>query len=446
MTKQLEYLSGFWSPLSSEALPGAVPREQNLPRRVPYGLTPELISGTAFTVPRADNQRTWLYRVRASVSHAELSPVDSGRFGLDYLTAPAEPNLVGWRPRPMPTEPIDFVSSLETLAGAGDPRSEAGLALHTYAATADMVDTAIYDADGDLMFLPDSGDIEITTELGTLVVTPGEIAIVQRGIVFSVRIPGDSARGLVAEIYSRHFRLPERGVIGSNGLADERHFAAPIASYEDREVSGGYRILVKSGGSLFETRRATSPFDVVGWHGNLYPVKYDLHRFNAMGTVTWDHPDPSIYTVLSAPLDRPGENLADLVVFPMQRWDVAEHSFRPPFYHRNAATEINALLSGRSTPNTVFTSGGIYVTPPFTAHGIAPETVDRHLRMSDAQADKPQRVDSAHIWIQFETALALRYPQWAMKLPHRQPDFREFASGARSYFDPNKRDVDLTSA
>jgi homogentisate 1,2-dioxygenase len=445
MTDTIEYQSGFWSPLTSEALPGAVPGAQNTPRKVPYGLTPELISGTAFTVPRHDNGRTWLYRVRPSVIHHELEPIDGGRFSLDYLSSEPDPNLMAWRPRPMPgSAPIDFIQSLETLAGAGDPRSEPGLAIHTYAANADMVDAALYNADGDFMLLPDAGTVVITTELGVLRVAPGEIAIVPRGIVFRVSVPDTGARGLLAEIYGRHFRLPERGVIGSNGLADERHFRAPVAAYEDRTVTSGFRLLVKSGGRLYATTRETSPFDVVGWHGNFYPVKYDLRTFNAMGTVTWDHPDPSIYSVLSAPLDRPGENLADLVVFPPRRWDVAEHTFRPPFYHRNAATEINSLVSGSSDPNLVFTSGGIFITPPFSAHGVSPDSVERNLRLSDKIADRPEKVRSSNIWLQFETVLAVRYPRWAMELPHREAQFRNFASAARSYFDPTRRDVDLT--
>ena len=436
------YLSGFGAAMHSETLAGAVPETQNSPRRPAPGLHAEQINGTAFTVPRPDNRRTWMYRIRPSVTHDELAA--TGRtLGIDYLGQPPNPNLLGWRPRPLGADDnvaASFIDSLACVCGAGDPSDERGLAFYTYAATRDMIDTGFYDADGDLMILPDTGALHIRTELGDLRVVPGELAVIGRGMVFSVAVPDGPARGFVTEIYGRHFELPQRGVIGANGLADERHFCSPIARFEDREVPDGFAITAKLGGHLWRARRTHSPYDVVGWHGNYAPYKYDLAHYNGMGTVTWDHPDPSIFTVLSAPLDVPGENLADLVVFPNPRWDVAAHTMRPPFYHRNAATELNFIVKGTSHADHVFTRGGHFITPVFTAHGVSPDSIDRSLRATDADADEPARIGGGELWAQFETTLPLRITPAAMALPTRDTAFRSFASDARVYFDPSNRD------
>ena len=445
MSESLSYLSGFAAAHSSEVLEGAVPRRQNSPRRVAYGLHAEQLNGASFTVPRAQNHRTWLYRIRPSVVHGEFLPVEHGEFGLGYRETQPDPNLLGFRPRPLPGQGtgIDFVSSLSTIAGAGDPSAGAGLAVHGYACNVDMDDAAIYNADGDWMLIPDTGTLRITTELGVLRVSPGQIAVVQRGMVMSVALEGGPVRGLVLEVYGRHFELPERGVIGANGLADSRHFESPVAAYEDREVPGGFRLLAKMGGRLFEAKRSHSPFDVVGWHGDYLPYRYDLSKFNAMGTVTWDHPDPSIFTVLTAPLDHPGENLADLVVFPTTRWDVAEDTLRPPFYHRNRATEFNTIITGPTSEDRVFSRGGYFYTPPFSAHGVASEAVDHYLRMSDEEANQPRRVHGSSMWIQVESTLPLSFSPAALASTTRDPKFREFASGARSYFEPTRRVVEF---
>jgi len=439
LTDQLSYLSGFGVALTSEALEGAVPRRQNSPRRGPYGLHAEQVNGTAFTVPRQRNQRTWLYRIRPSVSHGEFAPLDGASLAPSYRESHVDPNLLGFRPRPLPSPGtgVDFVAGLETIAGAAS--ADGGLAVHTFACEADMVNAAIYNGDGDWMLIPDTGTLRITTELGVLRVSPGQLVVLPRGLLMSVALESGPARGLVFEIQGRHFELPERGPIGANGLADARHFQSPVASYEDREVPDGYRILTKTGGRLFQARRSYSPFDVVGWHGNYVPYRYDLSNFNGVGSVTWDHPDPSIFTVLSAPLVRPGENLADLVFFPTPRWDVAMDTFRPPYYHRNAAGELNAIITGPTSPERVFTRGGYFYTPPFTAHGVSAEVVERELGRSDDEANQPRYLASASYWIQLESVLPLAFSPAALASPTRDPAFREFASGARSYFDPERR-------
>ena len=439
------YLEGFGNTAESEALPGALPAHQNSPRKVPYGLYAEQINGTSFTVPRAHNQRAWLYRIMPSVAHSAFEPLDHAGVNLDYLGEPPTPDLVGWRPVPIPqsgegSARVDFVDGLRTVAGNGDPTDERGLAVHVYAANAAMEDRAMYDGDGDLMFLPDTGGIELKTEFGLLHVHPGEVAVVPRGIKFAVApLDGDAPgiRGLVLEIYARHFELPDRGPIGANGLADERHFRTPVAAYEDRQVEG-YEIVAKFGGKLWRATQGHSAFDVVAWHGNYAPYKWSFDEFNAIGTISFDHPDPSIFTVLSAKLDEPGENTADLVIFP-DRWDVAQHTLRPPYYHRNAATEFNAIVTGPSNDKLVFTRGGHFMTPPFTAHGIKVEGYERAINMDDETADQPRYLKGSMRWIQFESTLPLRVSPWARDAAHRDPEFRSFADRAKRHFDPNER-------
>ena len=436
------YTAGLHNTHESEAIPGALPRGQNSPREVPFGLYAEQLNGTSFTVPRVHNRRAWLYRIQPSVAHGPFVPYAQPGFDLAYLGRAPTPELVGWRPLAIPERDaagggeVDFVDGLRTIAGAGDPSDERGLAIHAYAGNAPMRDRALYDADGELMLLPDTGALRVVTELGVLHVAPGELAVIPRGIKFAVEpLAADGRmRGLVLEVYARAFELPDRGPIGANGLADARHFLTPVAAYEQREVEG-FEILAKLGGRLWSATQAHSAFDVVAWHGNYAPYKWSFEHFNAIGSVSFDHPDPSIFTVLSAKLDHAGENTADLVVFP-DRWEVAQHTFRPPYYHRNAATEFNAIVTGPSRDDEVFTRGGAFMTPPFTAHGVRTETYERAIALDDATADAPQHMRSASRWIQFETTLPLRLSPWAEDGPHRDPRFREFASRTRPLFTP----------
>lgn len=427
----LPYLAGFARAMQSEALPGALPRTQNSPRPAPYGLYCESINGTAFTVRRAENRRTWLYRIRPSLVQSRLEPVAQQRITSRFDDGITAPNSMRWRPLPLPPaeQHMDFVDGLVTLAGAGDPHLRTGLAIHLYAANADMRERCFYDADGDLLLVPELGALRIRTELGWLRVRPGELAIMPRGIKFSVELPDGVARGVVLELYGSGFRLPERGPIGANGLADERHFLAPVAAYEDHACPG-YEILAKYGGQLFRATMGHVPYDVVAWHGNHVPCKYDLAHFNAMGSVSFDHPDPSILTVLTCPLDDHGNNLADVIVFP-GRWEVAEHTFRPPYYHRNVATEFSYIVD---MPGAYagFEKGVHFLTPSMTPHGISGRSHRQALEADEA----PRRLPDESLWIMFETALGLRLTAWAVASGNRDDAYHDLWTDMPATFRP----------
>ena len=432
----LSHQPGFGSTHDSEALAGALPRRQNAPRVCPYGLYPELLNGTPFTVRSAENSRVWMYRIRASFSHDAFTPLPAANF-LAPLGA-VEPNRTRWRPLPIPTPPatVDFLDGLVTLGGAGDPTCGPGYGIHLYAANADMTDRCFSSSDGDLLIVPQTGTLECRTELGWLRVSPGSFLVVPRSLKFAIGVPDGAARGWMVEVFGRRLRLPERGPIGSNGLADARHFLAPTAAFEDRLCPSGFQNVVKLGGQLYAATQAHSPFDVVAWHGNHVPFTYDLSLFCAMGSVTFDHPDPSILTVLTAPLDDHGRAIVDFVVFP-GRWEVTEHSFRPPFMHRNAASEINGVVRTPS-PEGGYDPGVTFLSPLLTPHGVATATYDRVLALTDEIADAPRRIPDESLWIMFESALPFRTSAWARNSPLVDADFSKLSEGMRSRFDPTR--------
>ena len=428
---------GLGSTHESEALAGALPRRQNAPRRAPYGLYPELLNGTPFTTRSAENSRVWMYRIRPSFSHGAFAALAPGRFA-----APLEdvsPNRTRWRPVPIPDSAahVDFLDGLVTLGGAGEPTSGPGWAVHLYAANGDMRDRSFSNADGDLLVVPQQGTLEVRTELGWLRVAPGSILLVPRAIKFAVGVADGGARGWVLEVYGRRLRLPERGPIGSNGLADARHFLAPVASYEDRTCPGGFQNVTKIGGRVYAAVQEHSPFDVVAWHGNHAPFAYDLSLFNAMGSVTWDHPDPSILTVLTAPLDDHGRAIADFVVFP-GRWEVIEHSFRPPFMHRNAASEVNMVVRAAGV-EAGYEPGCTFVSPLLTGHGVTTATYDAIASLPDDHVDPPRRIPDESLWAMFESALEFRSTAWARETPLVDPSFLGLFAGMKGRFDPSRK-------
>jgi homogentisate 1,2-dioxygenase len=429
---------GFRNEHASEALPGAIPEAQNTPRKARYGLYPELISGTGFTAAPGENFRTWLHRIRPAAQQGHLQPVAHATFGAAFASEPPEVNLTGFAPLPLPSAPTDFIDGLFTLGGAGSARSRRGYAVHLYAANRSMEDRAFYDADGELLVLPELGALRVFTELGVLDVNPGELLLVPRGLRISVQLREAFARGYVAEVFGRHFHLPDRGPLGSNGLADARHFRAPAAWHEDR-LAVGYRITAKIGDALYEARQDYSPFDVAAWHGNHAAYVYDLARFTPAGYTCFDHPDPSIHTVLTAPLDERGSNSLDLVVFPA-RWDNTEHTFRPPYFHRNATTEINGIIRAPVHEGSRFVPGCLFITPSMTPHGVVAADVERAFAMDDATADRPHRYLESACWFQFETALPISLTPWAREAAHRHRDWNAFWGVYRSHFDPTRHD------
>jgi len=403
--------AGFGNTHQSEALAGALPPRQNSPRLPAHGLHAEQLSGTGFTAPRAASARTWCYRIRPSSQRRAFAPLAHPLFGAGFEGRPPAIDLAGWAPLPLPDAPRDFLDGLVTLGGAGSPALRRGWAVHRWAANRDMGARAFYDADGDLLLVPEQGAITLLTELGPLDVAPGQIAVVPRGVTFSVLLHGALSRGYAAETFGRAFQLPERGAIGANGLADPRHFRAPAAWYEDR-LAPDFRIVAKLGGRLHEASQDHSPFDVVAWHGNHAPYVYDLDDFSPVAGVRFDHTDPSVYTVLSSPLDEPGTHALDLIVFP-PRWDPTEGTFRPPFFHRNVTTEVNGIVREEGPPGSPFVPGVCFVTPAMTAHGVGGSTVARVRAAPDADADRPVRQGGASLWFQLESALPMSLTPWA---------------------------------
>ncbi len=426
---------GFGGHHQGEVLPGAVPTDQNVPRHSPYGLYPEQINGTGFVAKRHENLRTWVYRVRPSAQHDPYVEVEHPTLTAELEDGPLI-NLDAWSmPAVERAEGHDFVDGLVTLGGAGHPDLRRGYAVHLYTATRDMRDRAFTSADGDLLLLPEQGALTLLTEMGTLKVAPGQVAVVPRGLRFSVLLDDAGAvhRGYVGEIYAKHFHLPERGLIGSNGLADERHFVAPTPWYEDR-LAPGYRLASKLGGRLYEATQDYSPYDVVGWHGSYVPYAYSTSMFSPVSNTRVDHGDPSLFSVLSCGLDEQGAHALDLVVFPA-RWDPTEHTFKPPFFHRNVTTEINGIVRDPGL-NAPFETGMVFITPSMTAHGVRARNVQSFLNKSDADADKPSRTSDRAMWFQFETAMHFQPTRWAREAAERMRDWHYIWGEHAPRFDP----------
>ena len=427
--------TGFGNAHDSEELPGALPRRQNSPRYVAYSLYAEQINGTGFAARRRENLRAWMYRVRPSAQHSKFEHLAHETFRADFGATMPDPNLIGYRPIGDPPEATDFIDGMATFGGAGSPALRRGFAIHLYAANTSMEHRTFYNADGDFLLVPEKGRLTLLTEMGSLDVGPGQVAILPRGIKFSVLLRDDLARGYVAETYGRHFELPERGPVGANGLTDERHFLAPAAWHEDR-LHPGYRVTAKFTGQLFDARQDYSPYDVVAWHGNYTPYVYDLMVFSPVMNARFDHPDPSIYTVLSAPLDEQGSNTLDFVFFP-PRWDPTEHTFRPPFFHRNATTEFNGIIADPSLAESgPFYEGGYFLTPAMTAHGVLNRAVERTFGPATERDNQPERIPDSSMWFQFETALPISLTPWAQQSQNRIDDWHHVWGHYRTHFSP----------
>lgn len=427
----LRYQSGFGNEYATEAVAGALPRGRNSPQRAPFDLYPELISGTAFTAPRHENRRSWMYRRQPSVVSGRYQPFAQAhwRTGADRETALA-PEPMRWHPIPLDgSAGADFVDGVHTVAANGDAEAQVGIAAHVYLAGRSMARRAFVNADGEMLFVPQQGRIVLTTELGVLEVAPGEIALVPRGLVFKVSLPDGPSRGYLCENYGAQFRLPELGPIGSNGLANARDFQAPVAAYE--EDGGAYELVKKAGGRLWRAPMKHSPFNVVAWHGNLAPVKYDTAHFMTIGSISFDHPDPSIFTVLTSPSDTPGTANCDFVIFP-PRWLVMEDTFRPPWYHRNLMSELMGLVHGEydAKPGG-FKPGGVSLHNSMVPHGPDEEAFDKA-----SHADlKPQKLDDTLAFM-FESRYRFIPTAWALQSPALDPNYADCWAGLQDTFKP----------
>ena len=418
-TTEADYMTGFGSHFATEAVPGALPVGQNSPQNVPFGLYAEQLSGTAFTAPRHENRRSWLYRMRPSAEHPPFTRYDGAqRFAPGTIDEPLAPNRLRWDPLAEAAAPgTDLIDGMTTMLANRDPADLEGVAVHVYAANADMDARVFVDADGELVFIPQEGRLELLTELGRMMIAPGEIALIPRGVRFRALLPDGSARGYVAENHGALFRLPDLGPIGSNGLANPRDFETPVAWYEDRDEP--VEFVQKYLGSLWTTTLDHSPLDVVAWHGNLAPFRYDLSRFNVINTVSFDHPDPSIFTVLTSPSDVPGRANADFVIFP-PRWMVAEDSFRPPWFHRNVMSEAMGLIYGEydAKEGGGFQPGGLSLHNLMAGHGPDKASWEK----ATAAELKPHKIDGTMAFM-VESCWPYRPTRFAMD--HAQPDYDE---------------------
>jgi homogentisate 1,2-dioxygenase len=427
------YMSGFGNSFETEALPGALPMGRNSPQRCAYGLYAEQLSGSPFTAPRGSNERSWLYRIRPSVRH-------SGRFtradiGL-WRTAPCMEydmpiGQLRWGPMAMPEQDVTFLQGIRTMTTAGDANTQAGMAAHVYLITRSMVDQCFYNADGEFLFVPQQGDLRLVTEFGIIDIEPGEIAVIPRGVKFRVEVPKGPARGYLCENYGGAFTLPERGPIGANCLANSRDFLTPVASYEDKDTPT--ELFVKWGSSLWVTRLPHSPIDVVAWHGNYAPYKYDLRTYSPVGAISFDHPDPSIFTVLTSPSETAGTANIDFVIFP-ERWAVADNTFRPPWYHMNIMSEFMGLIYGvyDARPQG-FVPGGISLHNCMLPHGPDREAFEQ----ASTVELKPVKMTGTMAFM-FETRFPQRVTEYAATSAVLDDNYADCWQGLDKRFDPTR--------
>lgn len=434
VAEALSYQTGFAQEFATEALPGALPEGRNSPQRCPYGLYAEQISGTAFTAPRHVNRRSWTYRLRPGVMHGEFQALPRPAFHNRFDEQTVSPNQLRWSPRELPQNDCDFVDGLLTMAGAGSPRGQSGLAIHTFVANRSMQGRFFCNADAEMLFIPQHGRLRLATELGSLDIEAQEIAVVPRGIRFRVELLDGEARGYVAENFGALLRLPDLGPIGSNGLANPRDFSTPVARYED--VEGEFELVQKLDGQLWSAAIGHSPLDVVAWHGNYAPYKYDLRRFNTIGSISFDHPDPSIFTVLTSPTDTVGTANIDFVIFP-PRILAMQNTFRPPWFHRNVASEFMGLVHGAYDAKADgFLPGGASLHNCMSGHGPDAATFEK---ASHADLTKPDVITDTMAFM-LESRWLICPTAQAMEMPERQRHYQQCWTGLKKQFDPNRRE------
>ncbi len=426
--QERQYQSGFGNHFASEAEAGTLPVGRNSPQKPAHGLYAEQLSGTAFTAPRSENLRSWLYKIRPSVMHGAFKKIDRGLLRsrpFDELDAP--PDQLRWNALAVPKKPTDFIDGLVTIAGNGDSASVRGCAVHLYVANKSMEKKFFYNSDGELLILPELGQLKVRTEFGTIAVSPCEIIVIPKGVKFQIELLNDTARGYICENYGLPLRLPNLGPIGANGLANPRDFLAPTAAYEN--VEGDFELIAKFQGHLYRAKLDHSPLDVVGWHGNYFPYKYDLTKFNVINTVSFDHPDPSIYTVLTSPSEIEGVANIDFVIFP-SRWMVAEDTFRPPYYHRNVMSEYMGLITGvYDAKEDGFIPGCGSLHNSHSAHGPDAATFEKA-----SSCELKPTYQGGTLAFMFESSLVFKPTKFALEDEIRQPDYQGCWAGLQSHF------------
>ena len=436
LTVAVRYQSGFGNHFATEAVPGALPHGRNSPQRPPYGLYAEQFTGTAFTAPRHANRRSWLYRIRPAAVHGSFRRIEDGRITSSFTECEPSPNQLRWSPPPLPREPTDFVAGLATLGGNGSPDVQTGCGIYWYVANRSMQGRFFCDADGELLIVPQQGGLRLATELGVLELQPLEIAVIPRGLRFRVELLEGGARGYVCENFGAPLRLPDLGPIGANGLANPRDFQTPVAWYEDR--AGDFELVEKFAGHLWSARIDHSPLDVVAWHGNNAPYHYDLRRFNTIGSISYDHPDPSIFLVLQSISDTPGVDVLDFVIFP-PRWLVMENTFRPPWFHRNIASEFMGLIEGVYDAKAEgFAPGGASLHNCMSGHGPDAVTWDK---ATAADTSRPAAITDTMAFM-FETRAVIRPTRYALESPLLQRDYGRVWQDLRRQFTPPSAEAD----
>jgi homogentisate 1,2-dioxygenase len=432
----LQYQSGFGNEFATETLPGALPVGRNSPQRVAYGLYAEQLTGSAFTAPRGSNRRSWLYRIRPAAMHGMFAPYGGAKqLTNDFTRLTTNPNQLRWYPPKNNGANVDFVDGLSTYCGNGDAHAQSGVAIHSYLANRSMTERAFYNAEAEMLIVLQQGRLRFATEMGVIDAEPHEIVVIPRGVRFKVSLlDGEGAlhRGYVCENFGGLLKLPDLGPIGSNGLANPRDFLTPVAAYEDSEKQ--HELIAKFGGNLWRAEMNHSPIDVVAWHGNYAPYKYDLRRFNTIGSISYDHPDPSIFLVLHSASDTPGVSNLDFVIFP-PRILAMQDTFRPPWFHRNIASEFMGLVHGAYDAKAEgFVPGGASLHNCMTGHGPDAETFEK---ASNADTTKPHYITDTMAFM-FETRCILRPTEWALNSAELQQNYTNCWQGLKKNFNPSK--------
>ena len=434
------YMPGFGNDFETESLPGALPVGMNSPQRAPYGLYAEQLSGSPFTAPRGTNERSWLYRIRPSVRHtAPFQRVDVPlwRSAPEPMPDALPLGQYRWSPLPIPDgdgpdEPLTFLTGMRTMTTAGSVADQSGMAAHvglmTAQAGSEAVEREVFvNADAEMLIVAQEGGLDIKTELGRIAIGPGEIAVIPRG-VSAKYVPLDrAARFYCCENYGAKLTLPDRGPIGANCLANPRDFQTPTAWFEDVEEE--HRVVIKWGGAFHACTIPHSPLDVVAWHGNYAPYRYDLRRFSPVGAILFDHPDPSIFTVLTAPTGEEGTANIDFVIFP-ERWLVAEDTFRPPWYHRNIMSEFMGNVFGRyDAKEEGFAPGAVSLHNQMLPHGPDASGYDKATGADLA----PQKLTDTLAFM-FETRLPQTPTRFAATQAPIQRDYATCWDGLKKRF------------